>query len=140
MNKDTSQMLKELEACDSFNEFFCENSSLVIKKELSKALSELLKKHDIKKSAAIKRSELNEIYAYQIFAGIRVPERNKLLCITIGMQLPLEEVQELLKVSGYAPLYVKNPFDCIVAFGIFKRLSLLEINGLLYEYELNTLG
>lgn len=140
MVKDTSEMLLELEGCSNFKEFLSENSENIIKKELSVSLNELLLKHSIKKSEAIKRSEINEIYAYQIFAGSRVPERNKLLCICFGMGLELNEVQVLLKTTGYAPLYIKNPFDCTVAFGIHKKFKLLEINALLYEYGLDTLG
>lgn len=140
MIKDTSEMLKELEACSNFEEFLEENNATMVKKALSESLEELLKKHNIKKSEAVKRSEINEIYAYQIFAGSRIPERAKLLCIAIGLGLTLQEVQNLLKTSGYAPLYVKIPFDCIIAFGIHKKLSLMKINSLLYENELETLG
>ena len=140
MVKDTSEMLSELAACSDFKEFLNENSEIIVKKELSHCLNELLLKHNIKKNEAVKNSQINEIYAYQIFSGSRVPERNKLLCICIGMGLELLEVQNLLKVSGYAPLYVKNPFDCTIMFGIHKKLKLLEINALLYENGLDTLG
>ena len=140
MVKDTSEMLKELEKFSSFKEFADENSDNIAKKDLSENLNELLLKYGIKKSEAVKRSEINEIYAYQIFAGSRLPDRNKLLCILIGMSLPLDAVQNLLKISGYAPLYLKNPTDCVVAFGIHNKYDLLKINALLYEYGLNTLG
>ncbi len=140
MKKDTSEMLKELENCSDFKEFFNENQDNITKTELCENLEALLKKYNIKKSEAVKSSEINEIYAYQIFAGSRMPDRSKLLCIAIGMQLPLDEVQLLLRRSGYAPLYVKNPFGCIIAFGIHKGYNLIKINGLLYEYGLETLG
>ncbi len=140
MKKDTSEMLKELENCSDFKEFFNENQDNITKTELCENLEALLKKYNIKKSEAVKSSEINEIYAYQIFAGSRMPDRSKLLCIAIGMQLPLDEVQLLLRRSGYAPLYVKKPFDCIIAFGIHKGYNLIKINGLLYEYGLETLG
>lgn len=140
MKKDTSEMLKELESCSNFREFFSENQDCLSKTELHKNLEGLLKKYNIKKADAVRASELNEIYAYQIFAGSRMPDRSKLLCIAIGMKLPLDEVQLLLRKSGYAPLYVKNPYDCIIAFGIHKGYKLIKINGLLYEYGLETLG
>lgn len=140
MVKDTSEMLKELENFASFKEYFTENGDSIAKKELSENLNELLLKYNIKKSVAVKNSEINEIYAYQIFAGSRLPDRDKLLCILIGMSLPLDEVQNLLKTSGYAPLYLKNEKDCIIAFGINKKYNLLKINALLYDYGLDTLG
>ncbi len=140
MKKDTSEMLKELENCSDFKEFFSENQENIAKTELRENLEALLKKYNIKKADAVRASEINEIYAYQIFAGSRMPDRSKLLCIAIGMGLPLQEVQLLLRQSGYAQLYVKNPFDCIIAFGIHKGYNLIKINGLLYEYGLETLG
>ena len=113
MVKDTSEMLKELETFSNFKDFFSENQDFITKKQLSENLAELLLKYNIKKSEAVKSSEINEIYAYQIFAGSRLPDRDKLLCILIGMKLPLEEVQNVLKSSGYAPLYPKNEKDCM---------------------------
>lgn len=140
MKKDTSEMLSELKNCSDFKDFLDTNKDNIAKAELRDSLEALLKKYGIKKAEAVKASELNEIYAYQIFAGSRKPERSKLLCIAIGMGLPLEEVQKLLRSSGYAPLYVKILFDCIVAFGIYKGYNLIKINGMLYEYGFDTLG
>lgn len=140
MVKDTSEMLKELESFSNFKDFFSENQDFITKKQLSEILAELLLKYNIKKSEAVKSSEINEIYAYQIFAGSRLPDRDKLLCILIGMKLPLEEVQNVLKSSGYASLYPKNEKDCIIAFGIQKQYDLMKINAILYDYNLDTLG
>ncbi len=140
MKKDTSEMLSELEKCSNFRDFLNSNKDNITQTDLRNNLEALLKKYGIKKSEAVKASELNEIYAYQIFAGSRKPDRSKLLCIAVGMGLPLEETQRLLRSSGYAPLYVKIPFDCIVAFGIYKDYNLIKINGMLYEYGFDTLG
>ena len=140
MKKNTSEMLRELQGCSDFNNFYSENSAFVIRSTLSQYLESLLSAHSLKKSDAIKNSELNEIYAYQIFSGVRVPERKKLLSLAVGMKLSLEEVQNLLKCASYAQLYVKNTFDCIVIFGICKGLSVPDINEILYEYGMETLG
>ena len=40
-----------------------------------------MKEYGMKKADAIRRSELSEDYAYQIFSGLRVPERKKLLSL-----------------------------------------------------------
>ena len=138
--KDTSKMLEELQGCNDFKCFYNENASFVRKASLSQYLGALLKEHNIKKPDAIKKSELSEVYAYQIFSGTRVPERRKLLALAIGMELRLEEIQNLLKCAAYAQLYVKNPFDCIVIFGICKGHTVQQINEILYEYGLETLG
>lgn len=138
--KDTSKIVEELGLCPDFKTFYDENKDYMIKENLATLLDTLIKKHGLKKSQIIRDAEMSEVYAYQIFSGIRFPERKKLLCLAIAMKLSLEEVQTLLKCAGYPTLYVKLPFDSVVLYGICKKLSVIEINELLYDYELDTLG
>ena len=140
LRKDTSKIVEELGLCSDFTLFYDENKQYMVSDTLSVLLGDLLKNKGLKKADVIKHAELSEVYAYQIFSGLRVPERKKLLCLAIGMSLNLDETQTLLKCAGYSPLYVKLPFDCIVLYGICKQLSVIEINDLLFEYGLETLG
>ena len=140
MKKDTAEMLKELENCSDFKSFYDDNSDFLLKRSLSDYLQELLEKYGIKKADAIKRSELSEIYAYQIFSGVRVPERKKLLSLAVGMGISFSDVQTLLMCSGYAVLYAKNEFDCIIIYGIYKGLSVMDINEILFDHGFDTLG
>ena len=140
MNKDTSKIVEELGICSDFNTFYNENKDYMVSDTLSSLLEKLLAEKGLKKSQVIKNSELAEIYAYQIFSGVRIPERKKLLSLAVGMSLNLDEVQRLLKCAGYSQLYIKLPFDSIIIYGICKKLSVMEINNLLYDYELETLG
>lgn len=140
MQKDTSKIVEELGLCPDFKTFYNENKQYLITTTLSEMLEQLLNKKGLKKSDVIKQSEMSEVYGYQIFSGIRVPERNKLLCLAVAMGLNIDEMQILLKTAGYTPLYVKLPFDSVVLYGICKGLSVIEINELLYEYGLDTLG
>ena len=140
MNKDTSKIVEELGLCPDFNTFYNENKEYMISSSLAEMLGDLLEKKGLKKSQVIRDSELSEVYSYQIFSGLRVPERKKLLCLAIGMRLNLEEVQTLLKCAGYSPLYVKIPFDSIIIYGICKKLSVVDINALLFDYDMETLG
>ena len=140
MKRDTAQLLEELKECSDFTRFYQSHEAVLLSRTLSELLGELLRKHHIKKADAIRNSELSEDYAYQIFSGLRVPERKKLLSLAVGMGLDLEEIQSLLKASGYAPLYVKIPFDCIVIYGICKKHTVAKLNYLLFDYGMETLG
>ncbi len=140
MVKDTSKIVEELGLCPDFKTFYDENKDYMVNKDLSQLLDELITKHNLKKSQIIRSAEMSEVYGYQIFSGLRVPERNKLLCLAIAMKLNIDQMQTLLKTAGYSPLYVKLPFDSIVLYGICKGLSVIEINEILYEYGLDTLG
>lgn len=140
MEKDTQRIVEELMLSDSFKSFYNENKDYFVSGNLANLLAELLEEKGLKKSAVIRKSELNEIYAYQIFSGVRVPERNKLLALAVGMGLNIDEVQKLLKCAGYSLLYAKLPFDSVVLYGICNGLSVVEVNELLYKYDLETLG
>lgn len=140
MRKDTSRIVEELGLCDDFKSFYNENKEYMVDSLLCDMLSQKLDEKGLKKSEVIRRSEISEVYAYQIFSGLRVPERSKLLCLTLAMGLDLDETQQMLRCAGYSPLYVKLPFDSVIIYGICKGLSVIEINELLYEYQLETLG
>ena len=139
MEKDTSEIVKELGLSQDFQTFYNENKEYMVIADLAGLLTELLQRKGLKKSHVIKSAELSEIYGYQIFSGVRVPERKKLLCLAVGMGLNIDEVQQLLKCAGYPQLYVKKPFDSVVLYGFCKGLSVIEINELLYKYDLETL-
>ena len=140
MQKDTSEIVKELGLCPDFQTFYKENKEYMVSADLAQLLAELLEQKGLKKSQVIKNAEFSEVYGYQIFSGLRVPERKKLLCLAVSMKLNIDETQQLLKCGGYPPLYVKKPFDSVVLYGLCKELSVVEINELLYKYELETLG
>lgn len=140
MAKDTSEIIKELGLHPDFQTFYKENSEHMIRESLAELLNQLLEVKGLKKSQVIQNAELSEVYGYQIFSGLRIPERKKLLCLAIAMELNIDQVQQLLKCAGYSQLYVKLPFDSIVLYGFCKGWSVVQINDLLYEYGLETLG
>jgi hypothetical protein len=140
MEKDTSKIVEELGLCPDFKTFYRENKDYMVTDSLSSLLGRLLEQKGLKKAQVIKNAELSEVYGYQIFSGIRVPERKKLLCLAVGMGLNIDEAQQLLKCAGYPQLYVKLPFDSVVLYGLCKAMSVVQINELLYSYDLEMLG
>lgn len=138
--KDTSKIVEELKLCPDFTKFYDENKSYLIDQSLAELLEKMLEEKGVKKADVIKLSNLNEVYGYQIFSGLRIPDRKKLLCLAFGMGLNIDETQQLLRCTGYPTLYVKLPFDCVVLYGLTKGLSVLETNSLLYDYGQETLG
>ncbi len=139
MQKDTSKLLEELGLCPDFKSFYQENKDYMVQETLSQLLNGLLEENGLSKSQVIRNAELSEVYGYQIFSGLRVPERGKLLCMVLAMKLNLEDAQILLKAAGYAALYAKLPFDCAVIYGICHGYSVAKMNEMLYEYGLPTI-
>ena len=140
MQKDTTEILKELQLSADFQSFYQENKDYLIDQTLAQLLNQLLQETGISKAKAIKNAEMSEMYGYHIFAGTRIPERGKVLALAVGMGLNIDQVQQLLKAAGYTTLYAKRPFDSIVLYGIVKKMTVAQINELLYDYGMETLG
>ena len=141
MKKDTNELLKELEGFADFKAFYVDNKEQLAEVHLSDYLKMLFTEKGLEKSEVIAKAEMNEIYAYQIISGIKKsPDRNKVLCLAFGMGLTLGETQDMLKKTGYATLYAKNPFDCVIIYGLSKKMSVVEVNELLFEYGQEMLG
>ena len=139
MKKSTTDLLNELNQTSHIDQYLKENGEYIIDQSLSKYLCDIIESKNLSKSDIIKKSDINEIYGYQIFSGKRTPSRNKLLCICIGADFTLEETNETLKVAGFSPLFPKIKRDSIIIFAIQNRHQIWEINESLYNHQLQTL-
>jgi hypothetical protein len=132
--------MNALSNAKSIDSYIEHNNRFLVEGELSKHIARLCSEKNLVKAKIIKRAEMNEIYAYQIFSGKRMPSRDKLLCLCLGMELNSAETNQLLKCVGLAPLYPKNKRDSIILFGFEKGQSVMEINEGLYENDEKTLN
>ncbi len=133
--KPTDELLSQLKESNNINSYMKENQSNLIQKSLAEYLNELLEQKKLKKADVIRKSEVNEIYSYHIFSGKRTPSRDKLICICLGMDLNVEEINQALKYAGYGILYARNKRDSIIIWGIEHGQSILQINESLYEHK-----
>lgn len=139
MKKQTDELLNELNHTPHIDQYLKNNADYLIDQSLANYLCEKLEEKNISKADIIKKSDINEIYGYQLLSGKRTPSRNKLLCICIGAGFTLEETNETLKVGGFSPLFPKIKRDSIIIFGIQNNQTLLQINESLYTHQLQTL-
>lgn len=117
IKKPTDELMEALNHSSSIEEYINTEQDYLIDSSVSNYLNQLLEEKSLKKSTVIKNSELNEIYGYQIFSGKRIPSRDKLISISFGMNLSLDETQALLKYAGFAPLYPKQKRDSLLIWG-----------------------
>ena len=139
IQKKTDDLLRELKTAESIDGYLQENDEQLLNESLPVLLERLLTEKQLSKSEVLRRAEINDIYGYQLFAGSRKPSRDKLIALCVGMGLNVDEIQTLLKTTGFAPLYAKNKRDSILLFGIERGASVCEINGTLYDRGENTL-
>ena len=133
MQKTTEELKNELQAAKTPQAYFSANEDELLNLSVKEYLSRLLTEKGLSRAQVITASGLNEIYAYQIFAGQKRPSREKLLCLSLGMSLTVTETQRLLRLAGHSELYARIRRDSVILFGIKNGLSLLRINELLFE-------
>ena len=137
MNYRTTDLMNELSEAsgsDGFKEFLNSHKDMTSYNDLGDFFNDYLKHNpDIDVTDAIKRSNLDRGYAYQILNG-RKPHPGKyklvMLCICIGMKL--KDIQRALTISGCAVLYPKIDLDAALIVCINNEYnSAIQVNEFL---------
>lgn len=98
-------------------------------------INKILDERKIEKCQLIQEAGIQRNYGYQILSGKRKPGRDKVIAISLALQLNLEETQRMLKIAGEGNLYSKVKRDAIIIFSIERNLKVIEANELLFNME-----
>ena len=132
--KPTDNLLKILKSANKKNDLKSYiSSNLDESLSLDEYLENKLADKGISKSQAIKNSNLDRTYGYEIFKGQKIIGREKLIAICIGIGLNLTETQRVLTIGKQKILYAKDARDSIIIFSINNNYSIMETNELLFE-------
>ncbi|HAX83970.1 MAG TPA: hypothetical protein DCY15_05755 [Ruminococcaceae bacterium] len=137
MKKSTVQLLEMLKKCNSLNEYIKENESEFSTGKPCDRLNEEIGKRNLSKAEVIRNSGIERHYAYQILSGAKTPSRDKVLMFCFGLKMSAEETQHLLLECSVPLLYAKNKRDNVILFALENKLSIIELNELLYELGLD---
>lgn len=99
-----------------------------------------LARRGMKKNLVVRRSRLNQTFAYQIMAGMRKPSRDKLIQLCFGMRLKAGEASELLERGGVSALRPYDRRDVIIAFCLTRGLDLSVCDDLLWSMDEQTVN
>lgn len=133
-------LYQQLKKVQNFEEFWAQHKGNIVDDPLPKYLLELLNARGLSRADVIVKTGLDKAYAYQIFAGIRNPSRDKLITIALGVGLSEEETQELLRLAGHRELWAKDERDALLLFAIQRGMSLEDIDTQLERYGLDPLA
>lgn len=136
----TNTLQNRIIRANSFRNVLEKNGDAFAEQSVSEYLNVLCGKYNVTPAEAIRQAHIERTYGYQIFNGTRVPSRDKLLQIAIGMGLSLEDTQDLLKTSGKSPLYPRIKRDAACIFGLSHGMKLMEVQELLTSEGLPLLG
>ncbi|MCD8391286.1 MAG: hypothetical protein LUD03_05560 [Firmicutes bacterium] len=131
--KSTSELINNIKSTVSIQKFLSENEEDLYNPQLKSHLQRLLKEKNLNKMQVIRRGALSENYAYQIFSGVKLPSRDKVIQLAVGFGLNLEETSYLLKIAGVGELYPRTRHDAILIYCIEHKLTIMQINDLMYD-------
>lgn len=134
--KSTEELIHEIKSATDIDDYLTVNRDNMLTTPLSDYLNTLLRQKEIRKADVIRGSLLSRAYVYKIFAGEKIPSRDKLIALAFGLGLSDSETQKMLKLSGYRELYARNKRDALLLFALQKHKSILEVNELLYDHHL----
>ena len=136
MKKTTDDLLKVLKSSNSVDDYFEECDSEIFFGELHDMIKYFMVKKNVEKKDVVKRSGLSRTYAYEIIKGTtKSISRDKVIMICFGLGLTVDEAQQMLKKSGYAPLYARDTRDSIILFSLENKIPVITTNIKLEEFN-----
>lgn len=141
MKKSTDELMNILRNKRSVDEYFDENDNEIFFGTLSEQVNFYIASKGLTKAEVVCRSGLNRGYCYEILSGKKTKNisRDKVIMLCFGLELSVDEAQQLLKKCGYAPLYARDTRDSIMIFCIENSISVINTNIKLGDYNLEPL-
>ena len=138
MKKSTDDLMNSLKQAPSVEDYFDENDDEIFFGSLSEMIDYFRTRKGLEKADVWHDSGLTKGYAYEIMSGKSTKNisRDKVIMICFGLKLTVDEAQQLLKKSGYAPLYARDTRDSIIIYSLEHHISIVKTDIKLGEYNL----
>ena len=81
------------------------------------------------------RVSLSTNVCEEVLAGKKIPSRDKVLRLLLGLQAELSDCQKILQLYGYRPLYPRIFRDVLLISSITNSLSLSQVQQLLEQHQ-----
>lgn len=137
--KSTDKLMHEIKTATDVEDYLTKNRDYLLKESLSEHLHMLLSQKNLRRADVIRSSLLGRAYVYRIFAGDKIPSRDKLIALAFGLQLTEEETQKMLKLSGCRELYARDERDALLLFALQRNMTIMDANELLLDHGLSVL-
>ena len=136
----TDALMKRLYRTKKLNHFIENYKDSMEEETLGAFLGRYLEEHALTMAGAIRQAQIERSYGYQIFRGIRLPSRDKVLQLAFGMRMNVEDTERMLRIAGKSPLYPRLKRDAVIVFCLKEGITLEETQEYLAKYGLSALG
>jgi len=133
--EETTKLIEALRASNSLTNYMDRFKYQLTPLTFVDYLNEQFHASGLKKSDVIRSLNLSRSYAYQLFAGLKKPSRDKVIMLSFGLKLDYDSTQKLLIIAEHSPLHPKNKRDSILIFCKYNSHSFIEANMLLFDFK-----
>ncbi len=138
--KSTDELNSILKKNVPIEQYLTENQESFLKLSFKEAINAVFNKKNMGVTEWANRSNVDRSFIHHILNGGQSPKRDTLIKLCIGMNANEKETRALLLALKVSPLYVKDPRDSIILYGIKHKLTLTEVDKLLYDHKQHTLS
>ncbi len=128
----TSQMLVRIRQSGHFSEAIAVHDEAE-QPTFSQYLYELMEARRLSAQDMIGRTGIHRSYYYAVLAGQKVPQKNVILRIALGMRCSLSECNQLLRLAGFSPLYPRMRRDTVLIYAVDHKSTIQETNEMLNQ-------
>ena len=141
MTDKTGDLMNRLTSTESHEELdqYLEQIRDKYPKDLSSYIKAILAEKGMSIADMQKRSCIDRTYIYQIMDGSKRPGRDKIIAMAVACKMTLPECQRALEIAQEGILYAKSRRDSVVIYAINNKMDIMDLNGLLEQYGLQTL-
>ncbi len=112
----------------------------IYKESFEKHLQKLINKKGLKNSEVYAAANISKQYFSKLLKGKVRPSKEKVLALSVGLRLNLDETVDFLKLAGYA-LSPISQTDAVVEYFIeHEDYNVLKIDIVLFDYGLDPLS
>lgn len=138
--KRTEELIHEIHQSGDIFTYLANNHDQLLSLSAHEFLSQMREQKGLSRREIVKACGFDQVYAYQILAGIKNGGRDKLLCLALAMHLDEWQTGTLLYLSGEARLYARSRRDAVILFAIRRQLDVYAADDLLDQSGEKTLS
>jgi transcriptional regulator with XRE-family HTH domain len=138
-DKPTEALWNEIAGSKDLNDYFINNEGALGLPGLGEMLRGFCRQKGTTSTELAIKTDIDRVYCYQICQGQRVPSRDYLLRLAVGLGLGLKECQRLLQAAGRAQLYPRDKRDACVVHCLLNGLNCAKTDEKLFANGFPTL-
>ena len=115
MEKKTEDLVHEIRNSTTIKNYLDKNETECIAIDLNSYLHDLIKRKGLGRKYIFNRGNIAKTYGYHILSGRKKsPSRDVIIKLCLGLELDIDEAQQLLRMARLGSLYARDKRDSVI--------------------------